>query len=449
MILFHRFVYSIFIDQVFVSKVDETGFSRMLSAVRKNLTGALRLVNPSISRNSNVSATFSRMMSTSNEDNYSKGLAGIIAGKSAIATVGIHHNGLQYRGYDIEELCEKATYEEVAYLMLYNELPTASALKEFRSKIAGYRSIPDALKKVLQQLPKDAHPMDVLRTGCSVMGSLEPEHDFSQQKEIATRLIASYNSMLLYWYHYSHNGVEINTVTDANDSIAEHFFKLLHNQPNFKPDPLMVKTLDVSLILYTEHDFNASTFASRVTAATLSDIYSALTSGIGTLRGPLHGGANEAAMVMLESVKTPEEGVAWIDNALAKKDLIWGFGHRLYKLGDPRSPVIQSYSKKLSEKPYGNPMLYKISEAVEKRMADKKKMYPNLDFYSASAYNQCGVPTSFFTPLFVVARTAGWTAHIIEQRADNKLIRPQSIYTGPNPRPFVPIEKRTELKSKL
>jgi len=271
---------------------------------------------------------------------------------------------------------------------------------------------------------------------------MERETDpMGQQADIATRLISSFGSMLLYWYHFVTRGERINVITDAHDSIAEHFLKLLHGA-DAHHDPLVVRTLDVSMILYAEHDFNASTFASRVTTATTSDIYSSITSAIGTLRGHLHGGANEAAMDMLRGFESREDATEKLHSMFRNKELVMGFGHRMYKHGDPRSPIIQSFSRALSEKPFGDPKLYEVSEHVESLMAEEKNMYPNLDFYSASAYHQCDIPTSFFTPLFVIARTAGWAAHIFEQRADNKLIRPTSAYVGPEPRSVLPLSRR-------
>jgi len=377
-----------------------------------------------------------------------KGLAGVIAGSSAIATVGKHDtHGLQYRGYDIEELCEKCCYEEVMHLLLSGHLPNKEELAAYRQKIAANRELSPEMKETLEKIPKTAHPMDVLRTGCSMLGALEPETDpATQQNDAAVRMISIFPSMLLYWWHYSHSGTRIAIKTDPSDSIALHFYKLLFNDPSgASVDALKLKTLDVSMILYAEHDFNASTFAARVTSATRSDLHSAITSAIGTLKGPLHGGANEAAMEMLEKFDSPSDAESKLQQMFNNKELVMGFGHRLYKNGDPRSPVIQSLSRQLSEKPYGDAKLYAISEHVEKLMVEKKKMYPNLDFYSASAYSQCGIPTVLFTPIFVVARTAGWAAHVFEQRQDNKLIRPQSAYTGPDRRPVPSLEMRSRL----
>lgn len=380
---------------------------------------------------------------------FSKGLAGVIAGESKIASVGLHHDDILYRGYSIKDLCDHCCYEEVAYLLLHGHLPTGMELKSFKKEIASMRDLPKELKVVLEQLPKDAHPMDVLRTGCSALGTMIQEEDRTKdQVQIATRLIASFGSMLMYWHHFATKGIRVCTLTSPSDSIAVHFLKLMHNDPNVQLHPLVIKTFDVSLILYAEHDFNASTFAAKVTSATMSDIYSAITSAIGTLRGPLHGGATEATMHMLAQFLSSEDATHKLEKKFATKELVMGFGHRLYKLGDPRSPIIQSWSKKLSEQKWGNKKLYEISEHVEQLMATKKMMYPNLDFYMASAYHQCGIPTKFFAPIFAIARTAGWAAHIFEQRADNMLIRPQSMYSGPGLQRFKPLDERNTI-SKL
>lgn len=359
-----------------------------------------------------------------------KGLAGVYAGTTAVCTVG-KGLGLSYRGYDIAELAELCNFEQVSYLLIYGELPTTEQSLKHQQLLFRSRRLSPNLKQVLEQLPKETHPMDVLRTGCSVMGCLQPEDSFSQQTDIATQLIGSFGSMLYYWHHWVESGLRIETVTLPEDSIAMHIFKLM-TLNTVQPDPLVIRALDVSLILYAEHEFNASTFAARVTASTLSDFYSCICAAISTLRGPLHGGANEAAMHMLEKFETPEEALAGVKSMRAAKKLIFGFGHRVYKKEDPRSPIIKQYSRALSSKPFGNAKLFCISEAVEKYMVEQVKIYPNLDFYSASTYNQCGVPTSFFTPIFVISRTAGWAAHIIEQRADNKLIRPNARYNGPD-----------------
>lgn len=370
-------------------------------------------------------------------DNKSAGLAGIVAGRSAISTVGQAGKGLNYRGYSIDDLAAHALFEEVAYLLHYGKLPTQSELKIYQDKLISLRRLPPALKDVLQRIPNNAHPMDVLRTGCSFLGTIEPEEQFTQQYDIADRLLAIFPGMLCYWYAYHAHGNALSGETEET-TLAAHFLALLKG---VKPDPLLRDMMNVSLILYAEHEFNASTFAARVTAATLSDFYSAITSAIGTLRGPLHGGANEAAMALLEPLKSPDEAEQKLVDMLAKKGKIMGFGHRVYTVSDPRSDIIKTWSKKLADAS-GDPVLYGVSERVEQVMWREKKLFPNLDFYSASAYHYAGIATPLFTPIFVLSRISGWSAHVFEQREDNRLIRPTSEYTGPEKQPFVPLAQR-------
>lgn len=359
------------------------------------------------------------------------GLAGIIAGQSAISLVGHNHTGLHYRGYEIHDLAQKSTFEAVAYLLLYGALPTRAELAAYQEKLITLRALPDALKSVLEKIPASTHPMDVLRTGCSMLGTLEPENKSHDQLAIANRLIACFPGILMYWFHFQHHQQKIDVMLN-DKTTGEYFLHLLHGK---KPDAMQAHVLNLSLILYAEHEFNASTFASRVTAATLSDFYSCICSAIGTLRGPLHGGANEEALKLIlqfDSVTSAEQGVMEMLNS---KKLIMGFGHRVYKDGDPRSDIIKAESKKLAEYTHDH-VVYPVSEKIESLMRSEKKMFPNLDFYSASAYHFCGIPVELFTPIFVFARTAGWSAHIMEQRSNNKLIRPLSEYTGPEPREY-------------
>lgn len=365
------------------------------------------------------------------------GLAGITVGNTAISTVGKEGIDLTYRGYSIHDLAAHATFEEVAHLLIHGTLPNKSELQAYQEKLMMLRGLPDSLKLVLENIPDKTHPMDVLRTGCSMIGTLEPESKQYQQQDIADRLIASVPGMLLYWYHFHKNNKRIKT-DSMEPSVASHFLYLLHGE---KSNAEHVRVVDVSLILYAEHEFNASTFAARVTASTESDFYSAIVSGIGTLRGPLHGGANEAAMELIAKFKNPNDAEHGIRVMLAEKAKIMGFGHRVYKISDPRSDIIKEWSKKLSTEA-SDGYLYSISECIEKVMWDEKHLFPNLDFYSATAYHFCGIPTSMFTPIFVMSRLSGWSAHIIEQRSDNRLIRPDADYTGPAPQQFVPLTQR-------
>ncbi len=365
------------------------------------------------------------------------GLAGIVAGKTAVCTVGKEGVGLTYRGYSIEELAEKSTFEEVAYLMLRGALPSKGELADYKARLKSMQDLPGELRQTLELIPGGTHQMDVLRTGCSMLGTLEPEGEGHSQLDVADRLIASFGSMLAYWYHFHAHGKRIETSSDE-DTIAGHFLQLLHGK---KPDDKQRRVLDVSLILYAEHEFNASTFTGRVIISTLPDFYSAITGAIGALRGPLHGGANEAAMELIEKFSSPDEAEKGILVMLDKKAKIMGFGHRVYRDRDPRSDVIQKWAKELAEQ-HGDKRLYPVAERIDQVMRREKNLFTNLDFYSAIAYHFCGIPTPMFTPLFVISRTSGWAAHIFEQRADNRLIRPTADYIGPEERPYLPIEKR-------
>jgi 2-methylcitrate synthase len=366
------------------------------------------------------------------------GLRGVVAGRTAICTCGVQGMGLNYRGYDILELAAHAGFEEVAHLLLKGSLPTADELSDYRRTLKRLRGLPAPLKEVLERIPRDAHPMDVMRTGCSMLGTLEPEGDHSRQHDVADRLLAVFPGIMAYWYRYTRHGERIDTVSDE-DTIAGHTLALLHGR---SPQPLHRTAMDVSLSLYAEHEFNASTFAVRVCTATLSDFHSAITAGIGTLRGPLHGGANEAAMELIQRFSSPGAAADGVRRMLARKEKIMGFGHAVYSISDPRNVVIKSWAKRLAEQA-GDALLYPVSEAIEKVMWDEKKLFPNLDFYSASAYHAMGIPTELFTPLFVCARITGWSAHLIEQRSDNRLIRPNADYIGPAQRAYPPLEQRT------
>ncbi len=365
------------------------------------------------------------------------GLRGQIAGQTSLSTVGKEGAGLTYRGYDVRDLADQVQFEEVAYLLLYGELPNKAQLQAYVTKLKGQRDLPQALKEVLERIPANAHPMDVMRTGCSMLGNLEPEESFEQQRDKADRLLAAFPAIMVYWYRFSHEGVRIDCTTDE-DTLGGHFLALLHGK---KPSELHVKVMNVSLILYAEHEFNASTFTARVCASTLSDIFSCVTGAIGSLRGPLHGGANEAAMDMIERWKTPEEARAGILGMLERKDKIMGFGHAIYSVSDPRNEVIKVWAKQLAEEA-GDTVLYPVSVAVDETMWEQKKLFPNADFYHASAYHFMGIPTKLFTPIFVCSRVTGWTAHVFEQRANNRIIRPSAEYVGVEQRKVVPLAQR-------
>jgi len=365
------------------------------------------------------------------------GLAGVTAGETHICTVGKEGAGLTYRGYDIYDLADNACFEEVAHLLVHGTLPTQAELDSYVAKIKSLRGLPAALRTVLEMVPGDAHPMDMLRTGVSFLGNIEPEGDFSNQTDVADRLLACLPSMLLYWHRFHTDGVRIETETD-DDSVSGHFLHMLHDKA---PKELHRKCLDTTLILYAEHEFNASTFTGRVITGTLSDMHSAISGAIGALRGPLHGGANEAAMELISTFDTPEEATAGVQEMLERRDLIMGFGHRVYTTSDPRNVVNKKMSQQLADD-VGNTTLFPISEAVEKVMWDEKKLFANADFFTASVYHFMGIPTHLFTPIFVCSRITGWAAHVMEQRADNKLIRPAADYIGPDLQQWVAIEDR-------
>ena len=365
------------------------------------------------------------------------GLRGQVAGETALCTVGQTGTGLTYRGYDITDLAENASFEEVAHLILKGALPTQAELDAYKAKLKSMRGLPEALKRTLELVPKDAHPMDVMRTGCSMLGNLETEADFSQQEETVDRLLAVLPSIVVYWYRYSHDGVQIDVETD-DDTIGGHFLHMLRGEA---PSDLDVRVMSVSLILYAEHEFNASTFTARVISSTLSDMHSAITGAIGALRGPLHGGANEAAMELIEKFSSAGEAVEGLKGMLERKEKIMGFGHAIYSTSDPRNVIIKEWSKKLAEAA-GDTVLYPVSEAIEALMWDEKKLFANADFFHASTYRFMGIPTKLFTPIFVCSRVTGWAAHVMEQRANNRIIRPSADYTGPDARKVVPIAER-------
>lgn len=365
------------------------------------------------------------------------GLRGQVAGKTSLSTVGKSGSGLTYRGYDVSELAEQCIFEEVAYLLLYGELPTQAQLDEYKATLKQLRDLPQALKDVLERIPQDAHPMDVLRTGCSMLGNLEPEDSFEQQLDKTNRMLSAFPAIINYWYRFSHEGVKIDCVTDA-ETIGGHFLQLLKGE---KPSELHERVMNVSLILYAEHEFNASTFTARVCASTLSDIFSCITGAIGSLRGPLHGGANEAAMELIEKFQSPEEAEAGLMGMLERKEKIMGFGHAIYSESDPRNVIIKQWAEKLAAD-VGDDVLYPVSVRCEEVMWREKKLFCNADFFHASTYNFMGIPTKLFTPIFVCSRLTGWAAHVFEQRANNRIIRPSAEYIGEEPRLVTAIGER-------
>ena len=378
------------------------------------------------------------LSSKKNEELGGAGLRGQSAGSTALCTVGKTGTGLTYRGYDITDLANNAQFEEVAHLLLRGHLPNQKELDEYKTRLISWRGLPSELKQALELVPASAHPMDVMRTGCSVLGNLEQEMSFDEQLDATERMLALFPAIICYWYRFSHDGVRIDTDDQSETCIGGYFLKMLTDK---EPTEIHKQVMHCSLILYAEHEFNASTFAARVCASTLSDLHSCITAAIGTLRGPLHGGANEAAMEMIQDWQTPDEAEANIMQMLANKDKIMGFGHAIYRESDPRNALIKRWSKELSDA-VGDTHLYAVSERVESVMKREKGLFCNADFFHASAYHFMDIPTKLFTPIFVMSRLTGWAAHVYEQRANNRIIRPSADYTGPDHQDWVPIEKR-------